>query len=142
RFLGPRIGKQDEGTRDCRIGEPAQEWAGVVSVQADVGELVPFDRAQCLDDAVLEGLATDQPDARIGARLPQEMLGPAEAYLEPDLIDGRREQPARPCRRMLREVEANAGEFIGEQRRLPRARLAPAPTPIAAQVATVPLPVC
>jgi hypothetical protein len=68
-------------------------------MQADVGKLLPFDGAQRLDDAVLERLAADQADVRIGSRLPEQMLGSAEADLEPHLLDGRGEQLAQPRRR-------------------------------------------
>src|SRR5204862_536346 len=77
-LLGPGIGKQDEGARDLSVGQPAQEGARVVRMQADVGELLPFDGAQRLDDAVLERLAADQADVRIGSRLPEQMLGSAD----------------------------------------------------------------
>ena len=84
-LLGPGIGKQDERAGDRGVRQPAQQRAGVVGVQADVGELLALDGAQRLDDAVLERLAADQADVRVGARLPQQMLGPAEADLEPHL---------------------------------------------------------
>ena len=77
-YLNPEVDKLLEGAR-------------VVGMQADVGKLLPFDGAQRLDDAVLERLAADQADVRIGSRLPEQMLGSAEADFEADLAGRMRE---------------------------------------------------
>ena len=119
-LLGPGVGKQDERAGDRGIRQPAQERAGVVGVQADVGELLALDRAQRLDDAVLERLAADQADVRVGR-------GPATAGARPRRSRSR----ATPRRRAARTARpaGPAGDRTGSARRA--AVRAPAAPPAA-----------
>ena len=91
-----------------------------------------------LDDAVLERLAADQADVRIVPRLPEQMLAAAEADLEPDLRDGRREQLAEAGRRQAATGRARrAAARAASSAACRGARLAPAPAAVAAQVVLV-----
>jgi hypothetical protein len=92
--LRPGIGEQDERAPDAALGQPTQERTRIVGVQSNIGELLLLDGAQDLDDPVLERLAADEADTRIVPRLPEQVLAAAEADLQPDVRDGRREKLA------------------------------------------------
>jgi len=88
-FLGPWIGKQNEGAIHAGLGQQAQERPAVVGVDPDIGQAFGVDGAQHLDDAVLERLAADQADIGVMSRLPDQVLAAAEANLQPDFLNCR-----------------------------------------------------
>ncbi len=65
RFFGQGSGNRMNARRSRRVRQPAQQRAGIVGMQPNVGELAVLDRAQHLDDAVLERLAADEADIRV-----------------------------------------------------------------------------
>ena len=86
--LRPRIGKENESLRQARGRKGAKKGADVVGVEADVAQSTLLDGRECFDDTVFERFTTDQADIRIGARLMDQVLSTAEAYLQPDFGDG------------------------------------------------------
>lgn len=88
-FLGPWIGKKNEGAIHAGLGQQAQERPAVVGVYSDIGQAFGVDGVQHLDDAILERLAADQADITVMSGLPDQMLAAAEADLQPDLVNRR-----------------------------------------------------
>src|SRR6185312_112944 len=68
---------------------------------------------------VEEAVGADVADVRIRLRLRDQMLGSAEADLQPHLVDAGKER-AQIGRRRLRRVDADLRQQRVEQRRLPR----------------------
>ena len=78
---------------------------------------------------LMNGSAPMKPVRGCASRLRDQMLGAAEADLEPDVVDRRPETAPRDRRRRRAEIEREARQQRLEQRRLPRAQrmsLAPA----------------
>src|SRR5262245_5550701 len=81
----PGVWKQDEDTAQRVRGQPSKQRAGIARVQPDIVQRFLADGGQRLGDALLERLAADEAGVRISFRLPDHVLGSAEADLEPDL---------------------------------------------------------
>lgn len=88
-FLGPWIGKKNEGSIHAGLGQQAQERPAVVGVYPDISQTFGVDGVQHLDDAILEWLAADHADFAVMTGLPDQMLAAAEAYLQPHLVNRR-----------------------------------------------------
>ena len=79
---------------------------------------VGLDGVQHLDDAVLIGLAADEPDFRMMMRLPDKMLAAAKPDFEP---------ASRPALCGIGGIESDVRKKVAHQRGLAFARLASAP---------------
>ena len=107
-LLRPGIGEQDERPPDAGLGQPAQQRAGIVGVAAGYWRAArSLDGAQHLDDAVLERLAADQADVRIGAAPARARCSPPPKPISSHTSrDRRREQrPPSGAGSRLRQVE-------------------------------------
>ena len=142
RFFGQGSGNRIKARPMLASRQPAQQRAGVVGVEPDVGELLLGDGAQNLDDPVLERLAADEAHAAVVPGLPEEVLAAAETDLEPDLLDGRREEGFQMRRRRLRRVEREARQRALPQRGLPGARRPSTSSPVAAQLVLAIVALC
>ena len=127
--LGPRVGEQHESARDRGGRETVEERSRVVVPDPDIGEVPVTDMAEQRDDAILVGLAADQPDIRMLRCLPGEMLAAAEADLEPDLARRRREEARRIDGGLaIRQRDLQLRQQRVEESGAPGAQLAPAAT--------------
>ena len=96
-------------------------------MQPDVGDLLKIDRRQRLRHSVDERLGADEPAARIGLRLRDQVLSAAESDLQAHVVDRDRKQRRQTAGRRV-EVQREARQQRVEQLRLPRAqRMALAP---------------
>src|SRR5262249_35976048 len=85
--LRPGIGIKQIDLRKRCVGQPVQQFAGVAEMQADICRRVLVDRNERLGHRINESVGGDEPDPRVGQRLRDEMLGAAEANLEPQRFD-------------------------------------------------------
>ena len=104
-----------------RFGSQASTVACVAVMHADRLDAAILDRAEQSADAIDERLATDKADIFMVLGLPEQMLAGAEADLEPNVVDGRREQLGQGGRRRALEVEAETRQQLADQPLLPRA---------------------
>ena len=90
-------------------GQAIEQEARVVGEDADPpGRAVGLQMAQEAGDPLDEGLAADEADGRIGAHLMGEVLAGAEADLEPEVLDRRREQRAQVDRSLRHPREGRS----------------------------------
>src|SRR5262249_17885137 len=88
-----------------------------------------------LGEAVLEGLATYDAHARVGPRLPDEVLAAAKADLQPHFAHGSSKQLPRLGRGRLRQRDRDRRQRGLHEGGPPGAELPAAPTPVTPEVA-------
>ena len=133
-LLGPGIGKQNERTPIEAVGQPAQQRAGIVGMQADVGErLAPRWRSSTLSTPSSNGSQPISPTSGLRAPArPDARPRQSRSRARPRATGGanRSAEAGAGCARS----SATRGSTSRQQRLLPRARLASAPAPVAAQI--------
>ena len=138
RFFGQGSGNRMNARPDAGLGQPAQHGAGIVGVQPDVGDLAA-PRWRAAPSRRRPGTARSRSGRRRGSarparadarrrrsRSPATPRAPAGANSSPSGAGGGSDK-----------VQDDIGQQLLEQGRLPRARLAPAPAAVAAQVSAV-----
>ena len=93
---------------------PGQQFGGIAGEQPDVADVVSFDLRQDFRHAVDVGLAADEAGIGKGERFGDKMLAAAEADLEPDIVDGGSNSPARSAGRG-RDVERKPRQQMIDQ---------------------------
>ena len=94
-----------------------------------IGERMLGDGRHGLDDTILEDLAADHPHVGIVARLPDEVLSPAEADLQPHLGDRLRKERSWRLRAGARQVQGQSRQLIIEEGLLSCTQPPPTPAP-------------
>ncbi len=88
----PRIGEQDEGPLDGRLGQGGEKRTRIVIVDTDVGQADGVDVRQQGGYPIDERLAADEIDFRMGFRLGRQMFAGAKSDLQPDAVRRAAEQ--------------------------------------------------
>jgi hypothetical protein len=128
--LRPGVGKEDEDARERSCRKRGKNKPRIIDEEPDVAEPLPLDLGEQLDDAILEDLAADDPDTGMRCRLCGEMLAPAEADLEPDLVNRRMKECAGFERAGIGQRDSEPRQQSFQQVLLARAQLAAAPATI------------
>ena len=134
RFLGHGSGNRMKARAMRGVGQPAQQRAGVVGVEADVGELVASIARSTLTTPSSNGSQPIRPTCGL-ARACQRRCSPPPKPISSQTSSTRGANSSPEfVRRRIRHAQRDARQLVLEQRRCQRARLAAAPAPVAAQV--------
>ena len=113
--LRPRVGIEQVDAGERGRGQPVEQPGGVIVMQADIAEGAVGDRRDRLGHAGDEGLDADEAGAGVGRGVGGQMVAPAEADLEPDVIDRRGEQRRQRGRRRRGEVDGEGRVGVGHE---------------------------
>ena len=126
----PGIGIKQKDTGQNVVFQHGQDLASVTIENPNICQVFCLNRAEQLGDTADKGLATDEPDAWVVARLPCKMFAAAKAYLEPDVFNAAIKQPFRPANPRVGRIDPQLRQEVFNQLGLMGAKPRPLATAI------------